>query len=56
MAVNEIAGNIIIKVGRVEVINQWLERNADTEIIDIKFSSDSEEDMICVIYRREENE
>ncbi|MCR6111786.1 hypothetical protein HXA35_15665 [Bacillus sp. A301a_S52] len=55
MAVNEIAGNIFIKVGRVDAINQWMERHSETEIIDIKFSSDSEEDMICVIYRKEDD-
>lgn len=54
MAVNEVAGNIIIKVARVDDINQWLERHPETEVIDIKFSSDSEEDMICLIYRRED--
>lgn len=55
MAVNEIAGNISIKVNRVDHINEWLDKHPETEILDIKFSSDSEEDMICVIFRKEDN-
>lgn len=54
MAINEVAANVGIEVGTVGFIQAWLENSPVAEVIDIKFSADVEEDMICVIYRKEQ--
>lgn len=51
----EVAGCIQVKVLFGEVhINEWLQQNADLEIVDIKFSATAEEESVLIIYRKED--
>ncbi|MGJ9384287.1 hypothetical protein [Salipaludibacillus sp. CF4.18] len=54
MAVNEVAGNIETHLCTYSLLKEWLVQNADAELIDIKYSADETEDMVLVIYRKEE--
>lgn len=54
MPINELAAFIQTELLTHGQLQQWLHDHADREIIDMKYSSDAEEDMILVIWRKEE--
>lgn len=48
----EIAGLIQVKIAQGEKsANEWLEKHSDTEVVDIKISSN--ENSILIIYRKD---
>lgn len=55
MSGGEVAGCIQVKIlfGE-ELINKWLQDNADLEIIEIKFAATEDSEGVLIIYRKED--
>ncbi|WP_197276461.1 hypothetical protein [Bacillus sp. JCM 19034] len=50
--INEIAGNLAVHACfNFDQMNEWLEQNADVEVLDFKFSGIGQ---VLVVYRKED--
>jgi hypothetical protein len=50
----QVAGTIQVKVCTgEEMTNNWLQDNAEVEVVDIKYTGTEENDFFMIIYRKE---